>query len=44
MQADIDDYKLIYHKKKNKGEYVIIEKNDFHELLEMLIHHNIIKV
>ena len=44
MQADKDDYKLIYHKKKNKGEYVIIEKNDFHELLEMLIHHNIIKV
>ena len=42
MQSDIDDYKIIYHKRKNDGEYVILQKDDFHELVEMLIHHKII--
>ena len=41
MEADRDDYKIIYHKRKNDGEYVIMEKDDFHELVEMLIHHKI---
>ena len=42
MEADRDDYKIIYHKRKNDGEYVIMEKDDFHELVEMLIYHKIL--
>lgn len=36
-------YKLIYHKKTGKGEYVIMEKNDWLEILEMLTENKIIK-
>ena len=43
MQPEEGDYKVIYHKRKNDGEYVIMQKNDFHELLEMLIANKIIK-
>lgn len=36
-------YKLIYHKRKGGREYVIMEKNDWLEILEMLTDNNIIK-
>ena len=36
------NYKLIYHKKPRDNEYVIIQKSDFHELLDMLIKNHII--
>ena len=35
-------YKLIYHKKPRDKEYVVIQKEDFHELLDMLIKNSII--
>ena len=44
MQSDRDDYKVIYHKRKNDGEYIIMQKNDFHELVEMLIYHKIFSI
>jgi hypothetical protein len=42
MESDKEDYKVIYHKRKNDNEYVIIQKEDFHEIIEMLIQNNII--
>ena len=42
MEADKDDYKVIYHKRMTDNEYVIIQKKDFHELLEMLVANKII--
>jgi hypothetical protein len=43
MQSDAEDYKVIYHKRMNDNEYVIMQKKDFHELLEMLVANKIIK-
>ena len=36
-------YKLIYHKRQGGREYVIMEKNDWLEILEMLVKNNILK-
>ena len=43
MQSDAEDYKVIYHKRMNDNEYVIMQKKDFHELIEMLVANKIIK-
>ena len=42
MKPNMPKYKLIYHKKPNDSEYVIMEKNDWLEILEMLIENKII--
>tara|TARA_A100001391_G_scaffold62126_1_gene38704 strand:+ start:117 stop:473 length:357 start_codon:yes stop_codon:yes gene_type:complete len=43
MKPNMFQYKLIYHKRKNDGEYVIMKKNDWLEILEMLVANKIIK-
>jgi hypothetical protein len=42
MKTNKPQYKLIFHKKPNNDEYVIMKKNDFYELMEMLIDNQII--
>ncbi len=42
MKPNMPLYKLIYHKKPNDSEYVIMEKNDWLEILEMLIENGVI--
>jgi hypothetical protein len=42
MRPNKPQYKLIFHKRATNDEYVIMKKNDFYELLEMLIDNNII--
>ena len=42
MRPNLPLYKLIYHKKPNDSEYVIMEKNDWLEILEMLLENKII--
>ena len=42
MEPNAGDYKIIYHKRMHDNEYVIMQKEDFHEILEMLIANQII--
>ena len=42
MKTNKPQYKLIFHKKPNNDEYVIMKKNDFYEIMEMLIDNQII--
>lgn len=42
IQADSTDYKVLAVKIRNKGEYIILEQNDFFELLQMLKSNQII--
>ena len=38
------NYNVIFHKRPNKGEVVVMEKADFMELVEMLINEGVIKL
>ena len=41
MPKDVN-YNLIFHKKPYKGEVVVMKKEDFYELLQMLIIHGVL--
>jgi Holliday junction resolvase len=43
MKPSMPMFKLIYHKRKGGREYVIMGKNDWLEILEMLVSNQIIK-
>ena len=38
------NYNIIFHKRNNKGEVVVMSKEDFYEILEMMINYEIIKI
>jgi hypothetical protein len=42
MRPRMPQFKLIFHKRTNNDEYVIMKKNDFYEIMEMLIDNKII--
>lgn len=42
IQADKTDYKVLAVKVRNKGQYIVLEQDDFFELIGMLKFHQIL--